>query len=319
MIGGLKRNNQHWKPEDIYRRRFVHTFGLALFILVGFGPPASFGESFKARSDFDVLEAANRKYMRLPVKDSSISLLEQLVTEEWRLDTKDQSFISCAEVADVYGICEDDFRLRNSVAILSDVEMYRYYFQRTKIPEHVWSHHLTRMREVARAIYEDRYPEWVIKSIGTEGAGADMSNRRQVADMAWLGTASGVIKKQLIEDLEHYARKESLPYEFTFGRGGCGGGDGTLLTFNIIPPTGTAWILQEFRALKCEISNIDVYDRRACKGWELVQNRVMSNRTGRFRVYARWDDGRIFKEPILVDPERQASFDIKPAPLGEKQ
>jgi hypothetical protein len=78
--------------------------------------------------------------------------------------------------------------------------------------------------------------------------------------------------------------------------------EGTLLTLKIIPSTGTAYILQEYRAIMCKLNQIDVYDREKCNGWVLVQNRPMANLAGRFRVYAYWPDGQTKKKPFKLTP-----------------
>lgn len=71
-------------------------------------------------SDFNLLEAANRQYLQLPAKDSPRSLVEQLVTHEWSLDSneREQGFNSCAEVSEIHELTSDDYKLTHATSFL---------------------------------------------------------------------------------------------------------------------------------------------------------------------------------------------------------
>ena len=295
---------------------FHHSLRTLLFtvLLLGCGSVFSIAKgSPSTESDFDFLEAANRQYLQLPAKDSPKPLVEQLATIEWQLDRneREQNFITCAEASDTHGIASEDYKLNYTTSLLTEIEMYKYYFRKFNIPETVWGDHISRLRETALAIYTGKVPPWIQKSIERNGGSLDPVDEETRAGMLLL-YGKRELKGELIEALEDHARKSNSPFSYVYTRGGCGSGGGTLLTLKIIPATGTAYILQEYRAITCELKKIDVYDRNKCKGWVLVQNRPMTNLAGRFRVYALWADGQSLKEAIRIDASQQNSWDIRP-------
>jgi len=306
--------NSHIRHRMARSRHYPRTlfFTIALLFCSSIGSIAK-GNPV-TESDFDLLEAANRQYLQLAAKDSPRSLVEKLVTDEWTLvsNEKEQGFNSCTEVSEIHGLTSEDYKLKYTISLLTEIEMYKYYFHKFNIPESVWGEHILRMRETALAIYSGTVPQWIEESINLKGDTLNPDNEETKAGMLLL-YGKRELKSELIESLEAHARQSNSPFSYIYTRGGCGSGDGTLLTLKVIPSTGTAYILQEFRAITCEHKKIDVYDRNKCKGWVLVQNKPMTNLAGKFRVYALWPDGQTLKEAIKIEASQQNSWDIRPA------
>jgi hypothetical protein len=176
-------------------------------------------------SNFDLLEAANRQYLQLPAKDSPKPLIEQLVTNEWRLDgnEREQYFNSCAEVSEIHGISSEDYKLNYATSLLTEIEMYKYYFRKFDIPETVWGKHISRMRETALAIYTGKVPQWIQTSIESNGGRLDPADEKTTAGILVM-YGRRELKSELIEALEDHARISNSPFSYVYTRGGCGTG-----------------------------------------------------------------------------------------------
>lgn len=283
------------------------TLGVGLLLLV----PLFFAcaeRISKSESEFVALEQANKSYLQLPALGSTQTLLEEQVSDQWGFERTTQSLDTCMTASHWHGFGEnDDESLTTAVDILTRIEMYKYYFQRIGIPKQVWESKVSRMRQVALAIFTGSYSEELKESAS-----------RQNPTVNWKDTgmsirileafANTTVRIEMLKALEEYSEETNSKYHFLPKRGGCGGPNPALI-LKTNPPNALVYIIPEFRHLLCKRNGYNPYDTIQCTGWQLSQDGRM-NLVGRWHYIATWPDGSTSKGPFRISNPGINSFTL---------